>query len=246
MLGLSPVTLYSIASRLVSYYSSFVGSATGMTMPLFSQYDGEKNHDSLKSSFLFLSKISGYVSILIGGTLFIFGKQLIFYWVGEKYLYANTILIVLLIPSIFESTQSPSMDLLFGISKHKFLTYLNTVQCLCNILVSVVLVKYFGLIGVAYGTAIAMVIAKIVILPFYVCNVAHIGYSDYFRKVMLPTLAVGLGFVMLYFSLFYHIKFGSFLQLMGIISFESVIAVSIVFLTGFNKREKGYFRSIFA
>ena len=70
-LGLSHVTLYSIASRLVTYFRRFMGRSLGMMTTVFSQYEGRGDYESIREKFVFITKINGYTSMLIGGLLII-------------------------------------------------------------------------------------------------------------------------------------------------------------------------------
>ena len=81
--GLSSVTLYSIASRLISYYIQFLNSSVGIVMPVFSRFEGQNNYDEIRDKFIFVTKISNYLACLIGGLLIIFGRPFIQRWVGR-------------------------------------------------------------------------------------------------------------------------------------------------------------------
>ena len=167
-IGLSSVTIYSIAANLTRYFIESIACAfgTGMLLPIFSGYEAKGDYQSIREKFISLTRISGYVSMLIGGILIIFGRALIERWMGEKYLDAYPILLILLIPVIIDMMQNPSLGLLYGISKHKFFSLSNLIEGISNLILSLILVRKFGLIGVAVGTAIPMIIVKLFIVRF--------------------------------------------------------------------------------
>ena len=93
--GLQAVTIYSIASRLIAYFMQSLTSSVGLVSPVFSQYEGQGNYDAIREKFFFTTKISTYISVLIGGLLLILGQDFIIRWVGKNFVYSYNILVVL-------------------------------------------------------------------------------------------------------------------------------------------------------
>ncbi|UCC95043.1 MAG: polysaccharide biosynthesis protein [Candidatus Omnitrophota bacterium] len=243
-LGLSFVTIYSIAARLIRYFMEFILSAIGIMVPVFSQYEAKGDYASIRNKFLFMTKISGYLSILIGGILIIFGRAFIQRWMGQDYISAYPVLVVLVVGIIFSCIQTPSAQLLYGISKHKFYAILNSIEGVANIILSVILVKRFGLMGVALGTTIPMIINKVFIQPVYTCRVVHLGVYTYYCKVLIPTLLKSAG---IFAGLWYFCKsfiVANYMQLTILVACISVVFAGFVFLAGLTRIERSYFKRI--
>jgi len=85
--------------------------------------------------------------------------------------------------------QSPSVQLLFGISKHKFFAWFNSIEGGANLILSILLARKYGILGVALGTMIPMLMTKLIIQPIYVCWLASVNYMEYVRR-MARTLAI--------------------------------------------------------
>lgn len=243
-IGLSSVTLFSIASRLVMYFLDFMGSAIGTLMPIFSQYEAKGDFHSTREKFIFTTKISSYLAFLIGGILIMFGKAFIQRWVGQKYLDAYPILIVLVVSLIFAFMQSPSRQLLFGISKHKLFTISNSIEGIANLILSLILVRKYGLMGVALGTAIPMFLIKLFVQPIYTCMVINLGIKEYYFKVLMPTIfnssivLIGCWFIVKSFI------FANYLNLAFFVSAIIVMFTSAIFFLGFNSLERDYFKKV--
>jgi O-antigen/teichoic acid export membrane protein len=101
------------------------------------------------------------------------------------------VLVVLVLSQFFAVSQTPSVALMFGISKHKFFALMSSVEGVLNLVLSLVLVRFYGLVGVALGTMVPMVLSKLVIQPLYVSRVSVVGYTEYV-KTMARTLATAL------------------------------------------------------
>jgi len=243
-IGLNPVTMYSIGSRLVISLIDFITATIGILMPVFSQYEAANKNDLLTEKFLITTKISCYLSILLGGLLIIFGRPFIERWVGKEYLYSYEILMILLIGVIFNLMQTPAIQLLYGISKHKFLTILNFGEGVVNLVLSVILLKYYGIMGVALGTTIPMVIMSVFILPIYTCRVIKLDTRKYYSEVMFPIIIKSsIIFIFLWLVLKSFIS-PHYISLMIVASFVVGAFSIIVFFMEFSTLERKYFVEI--
>jgi len=241
-IGFGSVTLYSIASRLIRYYIDFIISAIGILTPIFSQYEARNDYVAIREKFIFTTKISSYLSIMIGGILILFGRAFIQRWVGTKYLSAYPILLVLAIPVTFGSMQAPSVHVLYGISKHKLYAISNSIEGIANLILSLILVRKYGLIGVALGTAIPMIIIKLFVQPVYTCRMMKLGIKEYYFKVLMPTILNScIVLIVLWVTVKNFITANYFNLAAFILGFVVLFSVCIFFL-GFNLLERKYFK----
>jgi len=61
-----------------------------------------------------------------------------------------------------------------------------------NLVLSLVLVKHYGLLGIALGTFFPMVFFRLVVQPIHVCSVISISYVQYFLCLFKMMLAVAV------------------------------------------------------
>jgi O-antigen/teichoic acid export membrane protein len=242
-LGLSQVTVYSIASRLILYFINFVITATGIMVPVFSQYEGRGDYASIREKFLLTTKISTYLAIFIGGTFLLFGKQFIIRWVGLEYKNSYSILVVLVIPTIFALMQSPSVQLVYGLSKHRFFSISNSIEGVCNLLLSIVLVKYFGLMGVALGTAIPMFFIKLLVQPVYTCRIIEIDLKEYYFKLLLPGIIKSTTAFVIFWYIFKSYLVPKYSNLLVLLVLNIIFFSVFIFILGFKRSEIIYFKN---
>lgn len=245
-LGLATVTIYAIAARLIGYFMDLVSNAVGIVLPVFSQYEAQNNFIAIRDKLVFITKISTYLSVCVGGTLIIFGKVFIERWVGHLYITAYPILVILAASLTLALAQNPSVHLLYGISKHKFFAVGNVVEAILNLTLSLIFVKKFGMIGVAFGLAIALVIVKLLIQPVYVCRAINLSFKNYYLNAFLKpffiaSLSVGIGwFIVKDFitASYFHIV----ILAVMIMAFAGLI----IFFYGFTVDERQYLKKIIA
>ncbi len=83
--------------------------------------------------------------------------------------------------------QSIAMNVIYGTGQHHRLTRLNGLKALANLILSIVLVRSYGLLGVALGTGIPLVVTQLVFVSRIVCHLTGVGTLRYVvRSIVLP------------------------------------------------------------
>ena len=245
-MGLPFVTLYAVASNLIRYFMRFVTSSVGLMMPVFSQYEGKGDYVSIREKYILSVKISSYLSIFVGASLMLFGKPFIQRWMGESYSSAYPLLVVLVIPMTFFLMQRPSTELLYGISKHKFLAVITTFIGISKLILSIALVGKFGLMGVAMGSAIPNAIIYVFIQPLYICKAIKIEAYEFYFKVIIPIVVKSLFVLAAFWLLFKRFILPSYSNLLTLSICEGLLFLVVIFHIGFNDSEKSKFKKIFS
>ena len=178
-LGLAYVTHYSIAGRLSQYFMGLIQALVGVFASVFSRREGAQDFAGMQSAFFFASKISICSASFVAFGLIAWSKPFIARWMGPQYIDSYAPLVALVTGCTFALWQTPSVALLFGISKHKFFAFMSIAEGTLNLILSLILAKYYGMLGVALGTMIPMAITKLLIQPVYVCRVSQIAYREY-------------------------------------------------------------------
>jgi len=182
-LSLSSVTIFAIPAQLAMYFRSLISSAVSVMFPLFTKYIATNNYDALRKNFILVTRIGVFFSTTIAGGLLIFGDTFIHLWLGESYTAAYIPLVILITAITFEAIQIPSVHLLFALSKHNIYAYIGIAEGVSNVILSLLLVNEYGLIGIAIGTAVPMIIARMIILPIYATMFINLSIKQYAIKL---------------------------------------------------------------
>ena len=120
--------------------------------------------------------------------LTILGKSIIEAWVGPKYVATSyPILLVLLYPTTLMLAQSASGRTLWGMAKHRTWAMVVLVEGIANLILSIGLVRHYGIMGDAIGTAIPLTCSMIFFLPPHLSRLLGIKLRTYvYRAFMLP------------------------------------------------------------
>ena len=243
-LSVAAITYFAIAGRLVEHFKDLVTSLLGVLTPVYSSYESQNDYQKIRELVLLSTKYSALVSFFIGSLLILYGKEFISLWVGEKFNVSYNILIVLTIPYIIALVQSPSVSMLYGISKHNFFAYVTIIEGLTNVILSILLVKKFGLIGVALGTAIPMFFVKTFIQPFYVCKIIKLSVFEYFLKSILRPLAASIGFIVIISTIKWigPAALNSYFNMLVFLGISSLIFCTIIYYTALDQKEKAFLK----
>src|ERR1017187_2587808 len=93
-----------------------------------------------------------------------------------------TILAVLALPQLFSMSQYASGIILLGMSRHKILAQVAAVEGVLNLVLSIVLVKHMGLMGVAVGTVVPHAISVVVVIPLYTLRATGLSVREYIAQ----------------------------------------------------------------
>ena len=239
-INLVAVTHYSVAMNLTQYFIQFVNAFGGRVLsPVFSQEEGKGDFDSLRKKFMFTTKICSFVAFFLGIMIMLYGRPFIQRWMGNEYLDAYPVLFLLTIPTMLGLSQTPLFGALYGVSKHYIITYVNIAEGLSNLVLSIILVKDYGIIGVAIGTAIPMTITTMFIYPYYICKVLTLSLMEYYGA-LLKSLIIAIISLLLIWLLLKHKITPSYPNIVFFSAIQCIIYWAAVIIFGFSNDERKY------
>jgi O-antigen/teichoic acid export membrane protein len=189
-LSSAAITYFYAGSRLVDYAGDVVSSLAQIFVPMSSQSDAAGNTERLRRIFIAGNRACAFVIFPITVICIVLGKSIIEAWVGKKYVTQGyPVLLTLIIPYTLMLIQGASSRILFGMSKHGKLAVVTMVEGISNLGLSILLVRPYGIIGDAFGTAIPMLGTYLLFMPYHLCARLGIRVSTYVRHAyLLPLL----------------------------------------------------------
>jgi O-antigen/teichoic acid export membrane protein len=109
---------------------------------------------------------------------------------GARYVARSyPVLLALLIPFVISRAEDPTRRILYGMARHQYIAYVRVVEGFMNVVLSVLLARRFGIVGVAIGTAIPMTLTAIFIYPVHVCRMLEVPLTQYVYEGFRHALA---------------------------------------------------------
>jgi len=183
-LSAAAVTHYSVGANFPLAVISLIYRATNFLVPVFTRDYAEGNIREIQERLLFATKINAILATFGGGLLIIIGKPLIIRWIGDEYLDAYPVLVILTVGIIIESIQNPSNNVLMAISRHRYFACVNLAEGVGKLLLSIALVQSYGIVGVGYGTVIPLLISRMIVMPHYVASSLGMSLWKYYTQVL--------------------------------------------------------------
>jgi O-antigen/teichoic acid export membrane protein len=190
-LSSAAITYFYAGSRLVDYAGEVVSGLAQIFVPMSSQSDAAGNMDRLRKILVVGNRACAFTTFPITAAFIILGKSVIEVWVGKKYVAQGyPVLLTLIVPYTLMLMQSASSRILFGMSKHGKLAVVTLIEGVANLALSIALVRPFGILGDAAGTAIPLVGTYLLFLPYHLCSRLGVRLSTFVREAYLLPAAL--------------------------------------------------------
>lgn len=188
-LSSAAITYFTIGSRLVDYAGEVVSGLAQLFVPMSSKSDATGDLAGLRKIFVAGNRACALIIFPIATLLVILGKSVIEAWVGARYIATSyPVLLILIGPYTLMLAQSASTRVLFGMAKHRTLAIVILLEGAANLMLSILLVRPFGILGDAVGTAIPLACTTLVFLPRHLCRVLKLRIGIYLREAFLLPL----------------------------------------------------------
>ena len=240
------ITYYNLAAVIITYFRHFIGHAASPFFPVFSRYYGANDEEALRRTFLRASKILAFLAVLAAGNIMGSASPFLELWVGDviepHYLTLSyRVLLVLLFPFTIEMIQSIAMNVVYGMGQHHRLTTLTAVEGLVNLILSIVLVRRFGVLGVALGTSIPLVITQLIFVSRIVCRLTGVDTVRYVARCIVAPILCGLLLGACQITVYPWTGAGTYWHLLMVTVFTSLVFAMAMMLFYFSADERRLF-----
>lgn len=241
--NLKLVSVYSIYFLVINGLGSIVKSISAGIEPTIGQSYAIGDKDDLN----FKMDLYEFINLMLVGFLFTVGALQITPFV---HLYTRDILdmdyyqpifgYILILSEALYLIKFPHLSLAYSANKFKEITRPAYIEAAINIIISVLLVRRIGLLGVAIGTLIAMVYRLIFHIKFTTEIISGRSQSLFYKKLLIMITATS---VSLFLCRLFNINQSNFLYFIYVSSIYSIIVMFVYFITAliFFKKEFRFF-----
>jgi O-antigen/teichoic acid export membrane protein len=192
-IGLAAVTPYEIGAKLIPYFMSLVLAITWTMTPYATACDARGDMDALRRLLLKGTRGSLFIASVICAGLLLAGDEFLLIWMDPQFLDEGTsyaIMAVLAWATLARASTSCGRQILFGMRRMKLLASLAFTEAGLNIGLSIVLVQHYGLIGVAWGTLISIVVAYVITQNVFIVRLTGVSGHHYLWQILRATVPV--------------------------------------------------------
>lgn len=192
------VTYYSLGRMLVAYTENAVFEITRAYTPRLTELYAKQTRSVLNELYFAGTRFAGVIAIVAIAGVWSFATFFLALWVGPDYvsgpltLRSDTVAFVLGLAYLPRMIQSISRQLIFASGKLTFLMWLTIFEAAVNIVLTIALVRPYGLAGVALGTAVPVLFSQLVAMPWYMSKGLDIPQWKWLKHGLGRPIVVGL------------------------------------------------------
>jgi O-antigen/teichoic acid export membrane protein len=192
MISTIAVTFFTVGARLVDYAQELVASLAQIFVPMSSQSEAVGNLDLVRKIYVAGNRACAFTIFPLAASLLILGKSVIEVWMGRKYVAVSyPVTVILIIPVTLLFMQAASGRILMGLGRHRSFALVTLMEGIANLIFSIVLVRPYGIVGDALGTAIPMFLTTLFFLPRHMSKQLGVPVLSFIRQAYtLPLLLV--------------------------------------------------------
>ncbi len=239
------VAIYAVAATINTMYMSVSTAVSSVFTPQIHRLVINKADDSdqqLNALFVKVGRVQYAIVMLILTGFVFFGQYFILIWAGSEYLQAYYLTLLLIVPCTIALIQNVGIEIQRAKNKHRFRSYVYLAMAIINIIASVVLCYAFGIIGVAIGTAVSLILVNGIAMNIYYHVVLKINVLEFWKQILRMSLGMVIPILFGIYA-FACIDIANNIQFLLLIAIYTIVyGVSMWFL-GFNDYEKSLLAS---
>ncbi len=191
--GAAVVAVYAVAIQLQQMFMMFSTAISGVFLPkvtaMVSRHSSDK---ALSDLFIRTGRIQYAVMSYILVAFIVFGRAFIRLWAGEGYDDAYVIALLFFIPLTVPLIQNVGINILMARNEMRFRSVVYVVIALLSLGLSVWGAKYYGGIGCAVATALALTAGQIVVMNIYYQKRQRLDIRRFWIEIGKMSLVPGL------------------------------------------------------
>lgn len=185
-LGTSAVAIWAVAQRLIEIVQRITDQLNAILFPVVVDSSTVQRVDRLQKILVQGTRLSLAMVVPLATVLGLTARPLVMIWVGPAFSASVNVIYILSIVVALRVGIATSAVILKGSDVHKFLAFSNLSMAACNLILSVLLVRVYGLIGVAIGTLIPMIVFSMFVVFPAACRRVEMPVFTVLRKSVWP------------------------------------------------------------
>jgi O-antigen/teichoic acid export membrane protein len=194
-LGTRDVTRYAVTVRLLTLASSLIAAGALAILPSFTALWSRGEIERMRQLVLRAVRLVVAGATFTGITVALFGRSFLRLWAGNAAVAPRGTLFVLVAIFLVRAFAQAFEMIIISISRHRSYAYVIAAEGVLNLVLSLVLVRSLGLMGVALGTLMAQLAGTGWFLPWSGSRAMRISLRDIASDVVKP-LGVTIGLTM--------------------------------------------------
>lgn len=186
--GPKQVTVYSFALVIFGMFEQLSTAMSGVVLPTVSKIVAQENWKARAQAYVV--KIGRIQYMLLGAAVVgfaVLGKEFISLWLGDDFGDVYSVVLILMIPSLFELCVNVCLAVLRAQNKLGFRTTVLVLSTILNFIISVAGIRYIGYFSAALGTAASFILGSLIIMNTYYYKTLGFDMLSVYRDILKGT-----------------------------------------------------------
>lgn len=238
IIGTDAVAVYGVGGQINSMYLEFSTAISNVFIPEVNRLvAGDNDNCELTNLFTKVGRVQFFIIMLILSGFTLIGQSFIIFWAGVEYKQAYLVTLFLIVPVTIPLIQNLGIEIQRAKNMHKSRSLVYLGISVLNVFISIPLIKTFGVVGAAMGTAVALILGNILFINWYYHFKIHLDIIYFWKNIMKTLLSICIPWLIgLLITRFFIIQ--SFLQMTLFIIFYTCLYFICIWCFGFNSYEK--------
>ena len=185
-MGTAAVAVWAVAQRLIEIVQRITDQLNAVLFPVVVDSSTVARVDKLQRILIQGSRLSLAMVVPLATVLGLTARPVVMAWVGPNFEGSINVIYILSIVVALRVGNATSTVILKGAGLHKVLAVSNLSMALSNLVLSVLFVRWYGLIGVAIGTLIPMVVFPLFVVFPAACQRVELSRWTVIRQSVWP------------------------------------------------------------
>ena len=202
--GLESVTTYTLTSRLPLYALPVIFAISDSCLPAAVELCEHGNRNRLRDVYKRVLQITSAAALGVAAIAWVFNDDFIRLWVGSQNNGGRALTLLFAVILITRVLNQTASVVIIGTGKLRGVVFMSLAEAAVNLGLSLWLVKLYGIVGVALGTAAAGFLTSNWYVIRVVCRELRMSSLSYLRATApallasLPTAVLGMALLRFY------------------------------------------------
>jgi len=205
-------------------------------LPAASEFHAQEGIKQIREIYLRGTKYLSIAYIPLAIPLMVYSRELLYLWMGDEFSKHWLLIVVLLSMVFLQVNHSVAGQILRGINKMKPLLVYRVLSATTSLILSLILVRKIGLLGIALGNAIPLFLYEVWYLRT-IFKLLGLKTSDFIRRIILKTYPPVISVLLILFISRKYFLIDNIFELFLVVALSFIGYFIVLFFWGMDDYE---------
>ncbi|MBI5001482.1 MAG: oligosaccharide flippase family protein [Euryarchaeota archaeon] len=235
--SVAAITYYAVARKLFDIVATVTYIPQSALLPAATELEALNKKESSTKLLIKTSKYYSAVCLSTTVLIFFLAEPIILFWMGSEFIGMAIMTQVFISYGFFTSFGGVANSFLLVKEKYKVILLILLIISIANLILSIILVQYIGIMGVVLGTTIPNIVTAPILIP-YMLKQLDIDIKRYLKSIVPQTYIPALIMSVSIYLIMNFITISSIVILGSVAIISLLIYYLIFYFIGLDKEEK--------